>query len=444
MNISKTQILFLYSLLKSENCSEQLIDDTIDPTGDASVLFTLRVLSGEMSGSELLLSEERYLIKTGKQSPNKQDSESESAITLFVPSGNTGNSYYLDLTGGKTTSSDIDEGKENDTVSNYSIINSSSSDTEKPIYFEFNRIIQVDDLILAIKKESEIWDESVTNYIHIVNEDYDDDIPADKRRKLKQQSKTKLKKFTAPAGILALVCIVTAGFWFNSSKSEQAIKRSLTETIAGSVNPVSIIKSKKNTYYLLAQTQRDMDWILQALQKNPRPNDEKIKVILLAEEPEQLTNKFWDKEYPVLTVDLSSPRFPTVKIITGPDITPDKLKKVKAQALAWMPFAEDVVIKTYNKNTIISTAEDGLKLIYLPFAKLSTPQGATFSIRGALSDNDLLQLNHFINTYQNTWGSRYIKFDIKLDNDLLKGKSYLNGQQGYVLMGKSHWYFPSI
>ncbi len=406
------------------------------------MLFTLRVLSGEMSGSELLLSAERYIIKTGKQfhdpgtATNMDDA---SAITLFIPCGNTGNAYYLDLRD-KNTASDKNNNNTATTSGHYySFINVSSPDSEKTRLAAFNDIEQIDDLIIAVKEHSENWSESVIEYVVPAQKSL---ITTTEEKKLKQ--KNNVKKWAIAASIILFSCMLGGVAWFNKPPSEQKIKKSLADTIAGSVNPVSIIKGNKNTYYLLAATQRDFDWILQALQRNPRPDNEKIEVILLAEEPEQLTNRFWNKNYPVLTVDLSLPLSPVIKIVTGSALTQDQLKEIKALALEWIPFAQNPVIKTYNKNALLSQAENSLKLIYLPFAKLSTPQGATFSIRGELNDHELLQLNEFINTYKKEWGTRYINFDIKLENNLLKGKSYLNGEEGYVLMGKSHWYFPSI
>ncbi len=397
------------------------------------MLFTLRVLSGEMSGSELLLSAKRYLIKTSNQAQDSSTtSDDESVINLFIPIGNATNDYYLDLRDPE------DKTSEENTSQYYNLTDAASADSEKPRPAAFNEIEQIDNLIIAIKKQSDQWSDAVLQYI-----------PPEKEAALTAEQeeltpKSRFKKFRFITATVVVICAL-AGIttWFNNTNSEQKIKKSLTDTIAGSVNPVSIIKGNQNTYYLLALTQRDFDWILQALQKNPRPDDEKIEVILLSEEPEQLTNRFWDKDYPVLTIDFSAPISPVVKVVTESELSPDKLKEIKDLSLQWIPFARTPVIKTYNKNTIISQAEDRLKLIYLPFAKLTTSQGTTFSIRGELSDNELFQLNHFIAAYKKEWGSRYINFDIQLENNLLKGKSYFNGEKGYVLMGKSHWYFPS-
>ncbi len=403
------------------------------------MLFTLRVLSGGMSGSELLLSSGNYRVKTGKN-PDSTDSdvntlndENKSAITLFIPCDDSDNSYYIDLTENSIASADKN--------SEFTITCIAAAGSSKTTLFKFNHVVQTDNLIIAIKEQSEEWSDAVIKYVPVMIKE--SDISSAKNHE-KINRKNIFKTLTVSVSVVAILGILAGVAWFNYSQSEQTVKNSLFETVAGSVNPVSIVKDNTNTYYLFAETQRDYDWILQALQKNPRPRDEKIEVILLSAAPEKLTNKFWEKNYQVLTVDLSSPMQPVIKIVAGPELTSEKLKELKLLALKWMPFAQDMLIKTYPKNAVISNAEESLKLIYLPFAKLSTPQGATFSIRAALSDNELFQINQFIENYKIAWGNRYINFDIKLDNDLLKGKSYLNGQQGYVLMGKSHWYFPGL
>lgn len=45
-------------------------------------------------------------------------------------------------------------------------------------------------------------------------------------------------------------------------------------------------------------------------------------------------------------------------------------------------------------------------------------------------------------SFSHKWGTRRVDFKIALRTDWLKGKSYREGGDGYVLLDHASWYFP--
>jgi len=78
----------------------------------------------------------------------------------------------------------------------------------------------------------------------------------------------------------------------------------------------------------------------------------------------------------------------------------------------------------------------------VPYRRLLRSNGATFEVVGALGDEDLAALRNLIVSFGRKWGTRRVDFKISLRTDGLKGKSYREGRDGYVLTDHASWYFP--
>ncbi len=70
------------------------------------------------------------------------------------------------------------------------------------------------------------------------------------------------------------------------------------------------------------------------------------------------------------------------------------------------------------------------------------PASVNYIVDGGINDVSLSQVKAMSDAFYQDYGTNYIHFAVELKDDWLKGKSFKYGPQGYVKMGKQHWYFP--
>ncbi|ONC26355.1 hypothetical protein AQ914_04550 [Burkholderia pseudomallei] len=92
--------------------------------------------------------------------------------------------------------------------------------------------------------------------------------------------------------------------------------------------------------------------------------------------------------------------------------------------------------------TIDSDARALLATAGCPYRRVARANGATYQITGALSDETLASLQALVMQFSHKWGTRSIDFRVEMRTDWLKGKSYQDGSDGYVLLDPASWYFP--
>ncbi|RWA54566.1 hypothetical protein AU476_09580 [Cupriavidus sp. UYMSc13B] len=97
----------------------------------------------------------------------------------------------------------------------------------------------------------------------------------------------------------------------------------------------------------------------------------------------------------------------------------------------------------YPSTDMIETdADNALQKIGLRYRRVGRPHGTTFEIYGAIDDGQFASLQKLFSLFNRKWGTRPVDFKIAMQTDTLKGKSYWEGKDGYVLLNRVSWYFP--
>ncbi|WP_048813720.1 PrgH/EprH family type III secretion apparatus protein, partial [Burkholderia mallei] len=106
------------------------------------------------------------------------------------------------------------------------------------------------------------------------------------------------------------------------------------------------------------------------------------------------------------------------------------------------PYVRDVRVIDASLGAIEQEARNALDKVGARYRLLARRGGATFEVASSFGDEELAALQNLMRSFGHKWGTRRVDFKIALRTDWLKGKSYREGGDGYVLLDHASWYFP--
>lgn len=236
---------------------------------------------------------------------------------------------------------------------------------------------------------------------------------------------------------LALFLGLVGAVWYALQPTPVADVKAL---IAGNTN-MNVIYGRDQKVYVFANSEREAGWGRQVMMRNGHPA---TQVLTIYDELVRLQNVL-AQVAPQLAyhqLDLSDPARPRLLISQQRNLmTPDLQRHLEERLSEAAPYAHSILILSRDDNELARLAEEGLLRLALPFTRQQQPDSVTFAVKGSLADVELEKLSRYVAGFNQVWGERYIHFSVELKEDLLKGKSFQYGPQGYVKMNSSSWFF---
>lgn len=213
--------------------------------------------------------------------------------------------------------------------------------------------------------------------------------------------------------------------------------------IAGASADVVVLHGRDAMVYVFASSERDAGWSRQVLMRN---NLLPGKVLVRDQERRRLEKLLVDHDPHLAwhTLDLKDPSTPRLVISTQRNVLNAQAQtRLVDKLLEAAPYASDVVVQLQDDTLLSSLAQEGLQRLSLVFTRVEHGDSVTFAVEGNLQDSELAAARQYVDAFYQQWGDRYVHFAIDLKDDLLKGKSFQVGPQGYIKMTSSSWHFPS-
>ncbi|MHA0902027.1 PrgH/EprH family type III secretion apparatus protein [Enterobacter ludwigii] len=240
------------------------------------------------------------------------------------------------------------------------------------------------------------------------------------------------------AGALLLALVITA-IWqgINYNSTEHKIK-TLGGLLQDSSSPITVMRGEKGTSLVLVKTQRDADWSTQRLRREQFPDPVIIKKVSTFEE--EIEKQIIGQIPGLLKVDLTIPCQPLIRRLKSNGAQPD-LKQAAKTINRLLGCSQEVRLVEFSPAELFKQAEQGLLKSNVPWRVINKDGNPVFIVNASLNDKQILSVMEFAKEFNHQWGKRYIQFSISLATDYLAGKSFMNNQQGYILLDHNHWYF---
>jgi len=245
---------------------------------------------------------------------------------------------------------------------------------------------------------------------------------------------------------LVAVLVLTLGacavkLWIVLSEKKRDTR--LTKIVAGSSEPLQMMRGRDGQTYIFANTERDVSWARQALMREGLA--ESVQISTLHTEELRITNLI-QANYPSLNfhrIKLDDPAKPILFMSEERGyVEEQRRRQLVANMMSWMPYADTINHAMWSDAMLETQAKSGLDRLGIPYARVSGENMINYTIEGNLDDIDLAKLHNFSEKFYRDFGKHYINFSVALKEDWLKGKSFRYGISGYVKMAPQHWYFP--
>ena len=391
------------------------------------LICIMKVASGNLSGSELMLKVDAHRIITGPEYAFCSETDDNGFTTYYLPSELC--RYELAIISSNAATS-RECGSSDDKL--FLAVSGDLPKTTLPINFQ--ELMLSDHFPVIIKPLNGNWNIPESPVCQSIHAKGVKDLP------IKTPALAGLKtKLAYVAGITLLVLTVV---WLGINYDSNVRKvKTLQSLLQGSSSPLTVTTGGNGKSLVLVQTQRDVDWSTQRLLQQHYSEPVAIKKIstLEAEIEARLDNLLPN----LLKVDLSRPDQPIVRLLRGNYSNPDKelIQKILNQSL--LSYSH-VIVEVYTPEELLQRVEQGLAESNVPWRRVNKKNTSIFIINASMNDKQTISVIDFAERFAKKWGVRSVQFSVSLATNPLVGRSFVQNSNGYVLLDNNHWLFNTL
>ncbi|PJG60487.1 PrgH/EprH family type III secretion apparatus protein [Aeromonas cavernicola] len=388
----------------------------IDTSHATSHNLVIRLLNGPLCGCEFLLFSGRtlFVVRNPSQVASPEVTAELPPDTLFIPLEHGGINFELRF-------------ENSDSAAIFLRELSADSNTCKEHSASLNKVLQIGELIFALRLENQAWSSEILAY------------PNSTPKITRSTRRRSISAVIALALITGAVVIALFGVW--STPQKQANELDLL--LSNDNQRFQVLFGRNKTLYVAASNERDVSWAQQVI---ARGENKKTAQVISSERENARMTRWLADNYPDLAyyrLQMDNPKLPQLWISRQRAALSDaERQRLSQRLLSQFPYADQISVIEIDDATVIRQAETELKRQALPYTRQDHVGGVTFVVQGALDDGELLRARQLVEEYYRRWGGRYVQFAIELKDDWLRGRSYQYGEQGYIKMSPAHWYFP--
>lgn len=381
---------------------------------------TLRLLNGVLNGCEFKIDSSRVLVIVSdiSQTNNLSPLDDLPTDTIFLPVNEGGINFELVF-------------DSEDTNENSILIRELNESGAYEKYVSYNNVIQVGELFFAVKRASEEWSDVVLN-----------------AKKLSKKEKRQLISTAGKHYILVYFAITTLflvliAFCMHIYNSETHYMRRLSELLQN--RELIFTEGRDHILYVVAKDENRAIWANQVIERGDFSKS-RVKVISPNDEIQRIYLWLGDN-YPKLQyfrIQLGRSLVPILLVSwQRTKLTKGQLESMRVRLMELLPYVNNINIVLVDDNDLIQEAEQSLQSLGVQYVKESNDNYISYNITGELTDSELLRLKLFINNFYRQWGTEFIIFNVSLQSDPLKDKSYLTGENHFIKNSQNQWTFTT-
>lgn len=378
--------------------------------------MVLRLLNGMLNGCEFALKTERVLVIVSGSTDSELLSATEGLPddTIFLPFSENGVNFEIECY--------IDS---DDTVRIRELYGDNTLENKVSL----NKVVDVSGTRFALKRAGDQWSAEVLNAKNISTKS---------KKNIFHSLKNSFVKVYAI--IVSMLLSLMFFGWMLYNSDSNYIRR--LSTILDNKD-LTFAEGRDKFIYILAEDHSRGIWVNQVIERGDYASH-RIKVVNPEHESERIYKWLADNHPRIhyFKIQLNRKRIP--KLLLSKEraaLSSDQIEKVKSELLQIMPYTKSIDIIFISDKNIIDEAEQGLTSLGLTFDKLKNENYYSYNISGELTDNEISRLKNFINNFYQQWGKEFVVFNLGLEKDPLRNKSYSYGESTYVKTNDVQWSF---
>lgn len=408
----------------------------------------LRILFGPLFGSDISIPDKEIFFYVGEDlSDNRRNAEAgnrsehflnRSIDTLYIPYRAGQPNFRLRFSRLATSAPEISDLHADAPPPPQDFeVDFLSDDGTETQYATFNSVCRFGDIAFAVKRRQDAWSDAITQY---APQPTLDPAVAQAASDERVTPRVGLVRFALKLGIVlvASATLSALAYWVVRHYVGAQKLATVSSVLTGSPERNAILATDDGRIYVLSASQDGAEWDREALLKAALP--EQVEVAVIDTERLRLERHLDEAGIDFVTVRLDIPERPEL-IVSDRLPAAARASAVSALRLA-APYVKNVRVIDANVGAIEQEARNALDKIGARYRLLTRRGGATFEVATSFGDEELAALQNLMHSFSHKWGTRRVDFKIALRTDWLKGKSYREGGDGYVLLDHASWYFP--
>lgn len=307
---------------------------------------------------------------------------------------------------------------------------------------QFNVVCRSGDIAFAVKRHNNEWSEQVRQYTcapagsaALVNA-----LDENKAAGAEAQSlpSSRLPLIATLCAIALLGVAATALAWWFTKTDPREQRLAMLHALLVPAPGTNYVLPAGDVVHIFSATQAGAQWDRHVLLKIPQPYP--VRIVSLDEERQRVESILEEQAIPFVTVRINDPAHPVLALFAH--AADDQRQRATEALKKAMPYAKTISVMTVTLESLDDEAQALLTAAACPFRRVPHGTGATYLVTGALGDESLASLQRLVQKFSQQWGTQSIQFRVQMRTDWLKGKTYRNGSDGYVLLDPASWYFP--
>jgi len=239
---------------------------------------------------------------------------------------------------------------------------------------------------------------------------------------------------TIGGGTLAL--LLCAGYWFQRHYLPETRVRGLAEVIADAPVDYDIAYGKDGRLYAFTDQALGVAWGQRASERLGRHDDVFIE---RSHEATRLGSLMTAAGIEHVVIRLRDPSSPEV-VLSGEVIVTESLRqRVQALLEPAMPYARTIEVESISDTRLLAIARERLRSLGISTQVDTVGSRVSVSNDVYLDDAGLHAMATYVNEFGDRWGRRRVAINIRLWDDLLKGRSYQYSPGQLLSVGEGRW-----
>ena len=237
-------------------------------------------------------------------------------------------------------------------------------------------------------------------------------------------------------GAAVLITLLGAGYWFQRHYVPETRVRGLAEIVADAPVDYDIAYGKDGRLYAFTDRAVGVTWGRRASERLARRDDIYVE---RSREATRLGELLTAAGMEHVVIRLRDPQRPEV-VLSGDIIVTESLKRrVQAMLEPAMPYAAAIQVESIDDPRLLAMARERLRSLGISTRVDTVGSRVSVSNDVYLDDASLHAMTGFVNEFGDYWGRRRIAINIRLWDDLLKGRSYQYSPGQLLSVGEGRW-----
>lgn len=236
----------------------------------------------------------------------------------------------------------------------------------------------------------------------------------------------------------ALALLLGVGYWLQQHYVPETRVRGLAEVIADAPVDYDVAYGKDGRLYAFTDQAIGVTWGRRASERLGRRDDVFIE---RGHEAERLGDLLTAAGIEHVVIRLRDPSHPEI-VLSGDVIVTDSLRRrVQAVIEPVMPYAKAIEVESIGDARLLAIARERLRSLGISTRVDTIGSRVSVSNDVYLDDAGLHAMTGYVNEFGERWGRRRVAINIRLWDDLLKGRSYQYSPGQLLSVGQGRWDF---